>query len=426
MEEDDSGETTRVDNKQNNDDEIAFLQTQKALMEAVKEQKILREKLTALEARNRPAKWGKPVVIQSIDTTRGRFENDADIAPEQLLSDLKTAQHMLENAKRVSETARAEKKHLDNEIAQLAISAREESESLLQANALHHKQYLQSEQQQFLDQVGGWQSQKSDIQTEAEYLAMVSHDVLHQSSESRVGVEQQRKKIASLATQLRTDTEKAKELKDELELAKSKVALIDNLAVELDANRKQAEDLQRSIVEQRQILRAVRISAEARRLVDDISSQTDELVRAKSDAEAQVEAVMKELDGLLKNEDQLKSELAQAQREFKSEQMALLVLEAELRELRAEFERVKVRAIEEGRRNVELQKSLREERMNATVRYIVTHSRDIHRVDRVQSTLLYVRGQLRTGEFSSLPALRLEKRSKSAAGSGGPPTPSDT
>jgi hypothetical protein len=402
------------ESQQPDDDEVAFLQTQRALQEALKEQKILREKLSALESRNRPAKWGKPVFVQSIDATRGRFENEGELVPEQLVSELKTAQHMLENAKRASEAARAEKRHLEIEFAQAAVLAKQETDSLLQANALHHKQFLQAEQQQFRNQMLEWAGVKSELQTQAEKLGLVSHDILHQSSQAKNGVEDQRRTIVALATQLRNDLGKSKELKDALDDAKAKVALIENLAAELEANHEQANQLRKNIIEQKQILRAVRMSAQARRMLDEIAEQTEELMKAKADAEHQVAAVSQEADAILQREESLKRRLEGAQAEYREEQMALLVVESEMRELRAEFERVKIQAVAEGRRNVELQTTFRKEKMDATVRYIATHTKDIHRVDRVQSTLMTVRQQLRDRAMPRLPPLHSERRSTSA------------
>jgi hypothetical protein len=259
----------------------------------------------------------------------------------------------------------------------------------------------------------GWMGEKSDLQTQAEKLGLVSHDILHQSSQSRQGVEEQRRMIFTLASQLRGDVEKAKELKDALDDARAKVALIDTLASELEANHKQAQQLQRNITEQKQILRAVRISAQAKRLIDEIGEQTDDLLKAKADAQLQVDTVSKEADAMLLKEEELKGRLQQAQTVFKNEQMGLLVIESELRELQSEFERVKRLAIVEGRRNVELQKSIREERIDATVRYLATHEKDIHRVDRVRSTLLNIRQQMRDRSIPKLPPLKQGRKSTS-------------
>ena len=160
-----------AEERQPTDDERAFHQTQKALQEALGEQKILRERLANLESRNRPAVWGKPVVIQSIDAVRGRFEHmDADIPPEQLANELKTAQHMLESAKRASDTARAEKRELEEEIEKLVVISKKETDALLRSNAAHHKQNLQNEQLQFQEQQRKWAAEKSELLAEAERL----------------------------------------------------------------------------------------------------------------------------------------------------------------------------------------------------------------------------------------------------------------
>jgi chromosome segregation ATPase len=229
----------------------------------------------------------------------------------------------------------------------------------------------------------GLEVQKSDLQSQAEKLSMVSHEILHQSCDVRNGVEQPRKKIRALATQLRNDLTKSTGLKDALDNTKAKMALMDKLMVELDANARQAEQLQRNIIEQKQILGAVRVSTQAKRLIDEIGEQTDELLKAKSDAEQQVHAVSQEVEAMLRNKERLRRELERTQVEFEDEQMAILVLESELKHLRSEFERIKSMAIVEARRNVELQRTIREQEMDATVRYLATHAKDIHKVGRV-------------------------------------------
>jgi hypothetical protein len=85
---------------------------------------------------------------------------------------------MLENAKRPSEAGRAQERHLEKEIAQLAISAKLETGSLLQAKTLPHKQFLQVEKLLFRNQMTGLAIEKSDLQSQAGKLSMVLHDIL--------------------------------------------------------------------------------------------------------------------------------------------------------------------------------------------------------------------------------------------------------
>ncbi|KAK8893337.1 hypothetical protein M9Y10_021754 [Tritrichomonas musculus] len=399
-------DSERLNKDDTNDDEAAFLQTQKALQEAVAEQKILKEKLATLESRNRPAKWGKPIVIQKIDATRGNFDNAEDMSPEQLVMELKTAQYMLENAKRASDTARAEKKDLENEINQLIVTSEVETETLLQSNAAHHKLDLQIEQLQFQKEQSKWSQEKSDLLNQAEQLSTISHDALHKASEAREIVDQQRKKIHSLALELRNDLTTSKQLRDKLDDAKNKVSLIPNLLSEIDVNNSNADSMNKGIGQQKQILKAVRVSKKAQAVLDDISKQIEDLAFSKKDSEKTLESTKKELNELKEKEDGIKKELQQAQDEFKKEQMGVFVLEAELRELKSEFDRVKSLVIEEGRKNVELQKFIREEKMDATLRFIMTHSNEIHKAEKVHSSLRNVSEQLKSRTSSALPPLK--------------------
>lgn len=402
-------ESEKISNNYTNDDEAAFLQTQKALQEAIAERKILKEKLTTLETRNKPAKWGKPVIIQNIDATRGNFEISEEMSPEQLVMELKTAQYMLENAKRASDTARAEKKDLENEINQLIANSEQETETLLQSNAAHHKYELQVEQLQFQKEQSRWSHEKSELLNQAEKLSMISHDALHKASEERELVDQQRKRIHSLALELRNDLTSSKQLRDKLDDAKNKVSLIPNLLSEIDVNNCNADNMNKGIGEQKQILKAVRVSKKAQAVLDDISKQIEDLNFAKKDSERSLESTKKELSELKEKEEAVKKELLKAQNDFKSEQMKVFVMEAELRELKAEFQRVKSLAIEEGRKNVELEKTIREEKMDATLRFIMTHANEIHRADKVHSSLRYVSDQLKARN-SSLPPLNPVKK----------------
>jgi hypothetical protein len=89
--------------------------------------------------------------------------------------------------------------------------------------------------------------------------------------------------------------------------------------------------------------------------------------------------------------------------------MEVSALDAELRELRAEFEREKELTILDGRKNVDLHTWIREERIDAAARFMVENSRKIHRLDRVQTTFMNVRQQLITRE-KALPPLTADPR----------------
>lgn len=164
--------------------------------------------------------------------------------------------------------------------------------------------------------------------------------------------------------------------------------------------------MNKGIGQQKQILKAVRVSKKAQAVLDDISKQIEDLAFSKKDSEKTLESTKKELNELKEKEDGIKKELQQAQDEFKKEQMGVFVLEAELRELKSEFDRVKSLVIEEGRKNVELQKFIREEKMDATLRFIMTHSNEIHKAEKVHSSLRNVSEQLKSRTSSALPPLK--------------------
>jgi hypothetical protein len=386
------------------DDQVAFLQTEKALQEALQEQKILREKLTTLETRNRPPKWGRPITVQNLDATRGKSDRDGEIAPEQLLAELKTAQHMLESAKRASEAARAEKKHVEHDIRDFRVSSQEEGDELLRANAIHHKQAIQAEQNQLRIRVNIWGGERLDLQSSAEELSMLTHGALHNSSEARTAIDTQRRRIRELANDLRRDLIRTKELHDTLEEAKARLTMVDNLIAETDANRRQAEHLEQTISEQKQILRAVRVSKQAQTLMDDLAAQIAELHKAKESAELQAETAENDVRESILNEERLAVELEVEQTRFTLAQMEVSALDAEMKELRAEFQREKNLTVLAGRKNVDLHTWIREERVDATARFLLENSHKIHRMDRVQTTLMNVREHLITRE-RALPPL---------------------
>jgi hypothetical protein len=396
------------------DDQVAFLQTEKALQEALQEQKILREKLTTLETRNRPPKWGRPMTIQSLDATRGRSERDGEIAPEQLLAELKTAQHMLESAKRASEAARAEKKHVEHDINNFRVTSSEEVDELLRANALHHKQAIQAEQNQLRVRVNIWAGERTDLQSSTEELSVLTHGALHNSMEARSAIDTQRHRIRDLANDLRRDLVRTKELHDMLEEAKAKLSMVDQLIAESDANRQQAEHLEQTITEQKQILRAVRVSKQAQVLMDDLATQIAELQKAKEAAEQQVVTAERDVRESVLNEERLAEEVEVEQTRFTLMQMEVSALDAEMKELRSEFQREKELTVLAGRKNVDLHNWIREERVDAAARFMVENSRKIHRMNRVQNTLMNIREHLVTREKALPPLLPEARRTLSA------------
>ena len=375
------------------DEELAYLQTQKALKDALAEQKVLKERLKNLETRNKPAKWGQPVLVQSFETTRGKMDS-SNMSPEKLMTELKTSQHMLESAKRATEQAKAEMKDLQDEIETFKSTAATESEQIIQLNAKHHKEEAQKEQLKFLKIKSAWNEQKSALLSSAEQYSLVSHDALHKASQMREEVEGQRKKIQSLAAEFRSDLSKSKELRELLDEYKTKVALTDSLVAEIDANKRRSDQMLKQINEQKLLMHAVRISQAAKQKLDELAEQTKELNEAKKVAEQQYDEAKDENAMLTSKEGPLRTELEQAENEFKETQMEVLVLEAEIRELKAELSRMKPKAITEGRKNVGLQRVLKKKNMDATQKYLVMHQADVYEVDKVATYLHNVSSSL--------------------------------
>lgn len=375
------------------DEEITYLQTQKTLKDALAEQKILRERLKTLETRNKPAKWGQPVMIQSFETARGKMDSSA-IPPEKIAGELKTAQRMLESAKRATETARAELKDLHDEIENFKETATNETMRIVQLNAKHHKEDAQNEQRKFASLKAMWSEEKSGLLSNAEQLSLVSHDALHKASQMREQVEGQRKKIQSLAAEFRADLSKSKELRELLDDYKMKVALTDNLIAEIDANKRKSDLMLTQINEQKMLMRAVRVSQAAKQKLDDLASQTEELNQTKETAETQYNEAKEELQSFVIREGPLRNKLKEAEEEFKKKQMEVLVLEADIREIKAELLRTKPKAIGEGRKNVGLQRVLKKKNMDATQKYLIRHQADVFGIEKVAATLQNVSASL--------------------------------
>jgi len=390
-----------IDRIDASDAEIAFLQTQKALKEALNEQKVLKERLKTLESRNQPAKWGRPIKVQSLEATRGKSDN-SEMSPDQLSYELKTAQHMLENAKRATEAAKVEISDIENQIDQLKQISVKETEKLLLKNSVHHKTAVQVEQANFHLKQVKWSSEKTELLSKAEKLSLVSHEALHNASLKREMVEQQRRKIQGLAADLRSDLSKAKELRELLDEQKNQVALIENLILEIDSNKRRADSLVSQINEHKMLLRAVRISAHAKEKIESLEAQVKELTDAKNDAQAKLNQANEEYISMNKKEKELQKQNATMDSEFKIRQMEVFILESEIKELGSEVSRIQPKAIEEGRKYINLNRLLKKKKMDATQRFLLNNSSNVHRSMRVQSSLQNVKERL---EIPTLPPL---------------------
>lgn len=388
-----NGADVIVNNNVSSEVEIAYYQTQKALKDAIDIQNLLKEKLKTLEIRNIPARWNKPVQVQSFESTRGRNDS-GDFTPEQLLQELKTAQHMLENAKRANETARVEQEELQKEFSQFLETAEGEADAILTMNATHYKVETATVQNRFQVLREKWEGDKSDLLSETEHISMISHDALHKASKMRESVEMQRRKIQTLAAEFRHDLAKSKELRATLDRQKSNILLTDNLTIEMDENKQKSDMIQNCINEQKLLLRAVRVSEAAKQKIDELNEQVEELRKTQIEVERVLEESKQEYASLEKLERELKQNLIITQTDFKSRQMEVFVLEANIRELKDELNLIKRMALDEGKKNVELSRELRKKRMEATSRFFSKNHRVIHRSEVVAHSLRSVHSSL--------------------------------
>lgn len=373
----------------------AYVQTHQALKEALSEQTILQEKLCALERLNKPAKFGKPIKVHSIESTRG-FVSDDDTQPERIMIELLKAQSMLENARRAAESTYTEQQELCATMNNLVASSEREIEDVLQRNITRHKNELQYEQQVFRDEMGKWNVERSELLSEAESLSIQSQSVVHNTTVARENVEEQRRKIQKLAIELRTSLTRSKELRDQLDSSKEKVALTDNLRIEIDSNNNRLTFLNKQINEQKQVLKAVRISEAARSAIEANNDQIQELHEIEIKCTSELLEAQKEEAEVIDQLNAIEDNVAEADERFKNAQSEMLVLDSDIRELSAEYNRQVQEAIEQGRKNVGLETELRKEKIEAAQRYLISNCDKIHKVETVQNTLTRVKTKLQS------------------------------
>lgn len=379
----------------------SYNQTHKALKEALSEQTILKQRLHVLEMRNKPAKLFEPVVIHSIASTRGHISEE-ESSPERILFELTKATSLLDNARIAAEASEIELQELLKTTEEYKKQSVIDTEIMISQNAFRHKKELQKEQQRFQSEMQLWNQERSELLAQAEEVLLMSQTALRKSSTLSEQVEQQRRQIQKLAADLRTNVKQSKELRDKLEDSKSKVALIQSLSIEIDANTSKTEELEKTVSEQKAILKAVRISQQAQSILDENSEQIKELRAAKEDAKEKLSQTLREKREAEALEELAKQKVIDAQNRFKYAQSQMFVLEADVRELKAEYAKQRQEAIDQGRKNVDLQCKLKNERIDATQRFIIENCNQIHKVERVQSTLIRVRKKLQSRPNSAI------------------------
>lgn len=377
------------------DAQESYNQTHEALREALSEQTLLKERLRSLEIRNQPARFGEPVSVRSISSTRGSI-NEEDATPERILFELAKAVSLLDNAKLASDTSEIELAELQKTLANYKKQSVIDTENIIAKNAHRHKVEMQHEQQIFHEEILKWNQERALLLTEAEKYSMISQSSIHKAAEIAEEVESQRKKIQKLSAELRNCLAKSKQIKEQLDQDKKKLAMIQNLKDEIEANTSKTAELEKTLAEQRQVLRAVKISAQAQSILDENDAQIADLKKSKKEANNKLKEAERQQYEIDQLELDVLRRIEEATRRFQLEQSQMFVLESDIREMKSEYAKKRQAALDQGKKQVELQCQLKGEKINAAQRFIIENVNQIHRVDRVQSTLLRVKNKLQS------------------------------
>ena len=373
-------------------EEMWYNETHKSLIDALSEQKVLKEKLKTLGMRNKPAEWGKPIQICPIETEREADELLQD--PRTIIEELSKVENLLQNTRKTKESLIEEKTQIQNKIDDVMNTVPYEIDRICNENLFQHRATILSAQQSFEKTLNLWAIEKTKLLSCSEKLSIDSHQALHTSTLKKEGVEAQRTKISKLAYELRQCLSKAKELRDLLEEQKQKVNLIDTLTIEIDQNKAKSNHLIEMINQQKLLLGAKKVSKEATEMIKQQNDQIKELTETVIAANSHMLDVQDEKARLEQNEISLKEALDRADEEFRRSQTNVLVLDSEIAQLKRELERASKEAKDEGRKNVDLNRRLREEKIEAAESFLERNVRSIHRPDKVVTSLDTVREQL--------------------------------
>jgi len=368
------------------DDEKSYIQTHKSLTEALAERSVLREKLHSIEKRNKPAKYGKPVKLRSLESIRG-IHNIFEIAPDRLPGELASAQMLLTNSRRTVDSLTHEKNNLAIEINKVRNYMTTEVENMLLESMMKKRKEISNSQQAFQVLINDWSKEKSQLLSNAEQSSIKSHDALHKASLSKEKVETQRLHISKLVTELRKELSRSKEIREKLDDAKNKVSLIDSLVLEIDTNKKKANDILGQIEEQKSLLRAKKLSEPAKKMIEQQESQILELEDAKKDSQLKLESASNEMTKLVNQERHIISRLRNTEEEFKNTQSQVMILESDITILNAELKRSQETMKSEAQKNTELQRALKESKLEAAQVFLSKNVKSIHKPESVKSAL---------------------------------------
>ena len=136
------------------DEEISYNQTHQTLVDALKERKLLSDRLKLLGQRNQPAEWGCPVIINPM--TAGEISNSASPSPEKLIEDLTSADHLLRNARKTKLSLEEEKTQVKLKIDELMNTAPYEIDRLCSENLMAHRLRIMEAQETFERTLNSW------------------------------------------------------------------------------------------------------------------------------------------------------------------------------------------------------------------------------------------------------------------------------
>ena len=388
---------------------MSYLQTHQTLVDALKENKLLKARLKILGQRNQPAEWGCPVIVNPMSA--GEISSSSTPSPEKLFEDLSTAESLLQNARKTKDSLMEEKTQVKQKIDDLINTAPREIDQILSVNQMAHRLTIMRAQEKFERILNDWAQEKTKLLSNSEKLSIQSHEQLHNASLHREKVDQQRGKMQQLAQELRQCLTTAKEMRSLLDEEKNKVALINTLTSEIDANRSKSDQLISQVNEQKVLLNAKKVSQAALNILDDQKKQIQELKEVLQKVEGIRNKAEHEKDKLEREEKRLNEELINATELFKKTQTRAMVLDSDIEQLKAELERSLNAAKAEGKKNVQLNKTYREEKIIAADSFIERNILTIHRPERVLNSLIQVKDNLE-GRPSTASAVNYKPQTK--------------
>jgi chromosome segregation ATPase len=150
-------------------------------------------------------------------------------------------------------------------------------------------------------------------------------------------------------------------------------------------------------------------------MLDALDDQIHGLEKTQEEAQGELREAEAELERMEKHEKETKEKLESEEKEYVQLQSTMLVLESDLREMGAEYERQKKVAITESARTLELEKAVRRGKLKATEKYVSGHRKAIHRVDRVCSTLSRMKLKLDSMRGDSTQKVRVGRAAENTA-----------